>query len=98
MPVVRSNFRGRGQRNAPIVVEFAHQNVDQRANSAAKRHAVPSGEYVEETAGRIAGHENSLSNELPPRYKLADQKKIAEPYRSGPQIADPGDIKPRSRP
>src|ERR1700674_1161396 len=83
MPVVGSDFRRRGQRNARIV-EFANQNVEQRADSTEQMQAVGSSENVEKTAGRIAGHKDALSNELPPRDELADQKKSAEPCRHDP--------------
>src|SRR6266480_6169518 len=96
MPVVGSDFRGRGQRNARIF-ELANQNVEQRANSTKEMQAVGSCENVEETASRIAGHEDALSNELPPGDKLTDQKKCAEGRRYRPKFAEAGEIKPCER-
>src|SRR5437016_9551897 len=93
MPVVGHHFRGRGEPQAGIV-EFADQNVEQRCDPAEEMQTVRSSENVEETAGRIAGHENTLSNELLPCDQLADQEKSAEPCRYGPEFPEAGEIEP----
>src|SRR5437016_4704312 len=54
MPVVGNDLRGRGQRNAGTV-EFANQNVKQRADSTEEMHAMGGSENGAETAGE--GHE-----------------------------------------
>ena len=93
MPIVGSNFGGRRKRNS-CLFKFAEEDKKQRADSTEEMQAVGRSEYIEETAGRIGGHENALSNKLPPSDELADQKESAEPCRYGPQFAEAGEIKP----
>src|SRR5260370_31534135 len=96
MPIEGSNFGGHRKRKL-CLFKFVEEDKKQRPDSTEEMQTVGSSEYIEETAGRIAGHENALSNELPPRDELADQKKSAEPCRCGPQFTEAGQIEPRKR-